>query len=163
MGLWSQEGTWCLTHEKGRYTMGIVTCQQEEPTTHTFGKAQQTLNAKMGKIKGISKLAIAFMCCENTKSAVYTMMPNSRILREINQGRGTQGSSTGFLKMGKSLVSSYNYRRMTPQQEKEKNIEIKKTNKHKKPTAEHENANTDRPRHTFRYQFFFKYHLMFSL
>lgn len=68
----------------------------------------------MSKIKGIQSL-LSFSCAVKIQNLLSVQWcPNSHILREINQGRGTQGSS-GFLKMGKSLVSSYNYRRMIPQ------------------------------------------------
>lgn len=82
--------------------------------TDIWEKTQQTLNAKMSKIKGIQSL-LSFSCAVKIQNLLSVQWcPNSHILREINQGRGTQGSS-GFLKMGKSLVSSYNYRRMIPQ------------------------------------------------
>lgn len=107
--------------------MGLVTCQQEEPTTQTFGKnptnSEQLKLAKLREFQRLVQLSCAVKI-QNLLSLQWC--PKSHILRRINNRRGTQGSS-GFLKMGKSLVSSYNYRRMTPQQEKEKNNEIKKT------------------------------------
>lgn len=60
----------------------------------------------------------------NEQTLLYLLIQsikNSYILRELNKGRGTQGSYTDFLTIEKKTPGSlYHYRRMTPQQKKER-------------------------------------------